>query len=117
MRNFIPSLALCFSLGAFSLNAFALSNNCDQEANTLCQGVSPGEGRLTACIAQQKAKFTPQCKPEVLGFLEQRRQLGKACRGDIKKYCAGTKPGRGQVLSCLTLHKEQLSTECQRQIE
>ena len=116
MRRAIICLAICCGLGIVSLEASALSNSCDQEANTLCQGITPGEGRLTSCITQNKARFTPQCKPEVFGFLEQRRQFGKSCRSDAKKYCAGTKPGRGQLLSCLALHKEQLSPGCQQQI-
>jgi hypothetical protein len=40
-----------------------------------------------------------------------------ACRADFEKLCAGTKPGGGRVLSCLSKQKDKLSDGCRQVVE
>lgn len=35
-----------------------------------------------------------------------------ACNGDITKFCADVRPGRGRILRCLTAHDAELAPEC-----
>jgi hypothetical protein len=37
-----------------------------------------------------------------------------ACKADYDKYCAGTPPGGGRVVACLTKQQNQLSDACKR---
>jgi hypothetical protein len=36
----------------------------------------------------------------------------KACAADVKKVCAGTKPGRGRVQACMKDHLADVSEPC-----
>jgi hypothetical protein len=40
-----------------------------------------------------------------------------ACRADFEKLCAGTKPGGGRVLACLSKQKDKLSDGCRQVVE
>ena len=44
------------------------------------------------------------------------RQVGRACRGDAMKLCAGMRPGDGKILSCLESRFDQLSPACKAKI-
>ena len=37
-----------------------------------------------------------------------------ACKADYDKYCAGTPPGGGRVVACLTKQQNQLSDACRK---
>ena len=37
-----------------------------------------------------------------------------ACKADYDKYCAGTLPGGGRVVACLTKQQNQLSDACKQ---
>jgi hypothetical protein len=40
-----------------------------------------------------------------------------ACRADFLKLCAGTKPGGGRGLACLSKQKDKLSDGCRQVVE
>ncbi|MBS0180331.1 MAG: cysteine rich repeat-containing protein [Nitrospira sp.] len=40
------------------------------------------------------------------------RQGRKACAEDVKKLCAGIKPGEGRIVQCLKEHTQDLSPAC-----
>jgi hypothetical protein len=37
-----------------------------------------------------------------------------ACKADYDKFCAGTAPGGGRVVACLTKQQNQLSDACKK---
>ena len=37
-----------------------------------------------------------------------------ACKADYDKYCAGTLPGGGRVVACLTKQQNQLGDACKK---
>jgi len=37
-----------------------------------------------------------------------------ACKADYDKFCAGTSPGGGRVVACLTKQQNQLSDACRK---
>jgi hypothetical protein len=40
-----------------------------------------------------------------------------ACESDKMKLCPDVNPGRGEIIPCLTSHKEQLSAGCRQALE
>ena len=35
---------------------------CGKDAKTLCKGISPGQGRILACLESRKADLSPKCQ-------------------------------------------------------
>lgn len=108
---------LCALLLTIPTLGFAFSSGCEQETNTLCRDVEPGEGRLTSCIIRNKTGFSSTCTPEVLTFIESRRQFTQACKAERKKLCPSITTGKGQLYSCLKLNEHKLSTNCRQKVE
>jgi hypothetical protein len=38
--------------------------------------------------------------------------IGKACAADVKKNCAGVKPGGGRIEACMKEHVADISEPC-----
>ena len=36
----------------------------------------------------------------------------EACKADVEKFCAGIKPGGGQLKDCMKPHRKEVSDEC-----
>lgn len=40
-----------------------------------------------------------------------------ACKTDYQKYCAGTAPGGGRIVACLSKQRDQLSDACRKALD
>jgi Cysteine rich repeat len=40
-----------------------------------------------------------------------------ACKADYEKFCAGTAPGTGHIVPCLSKQREQLSDACRKALD
>jgi hypothetical protein len=122
-------VTLCMTLPAFAagdpvaeevkgaLDTF--TEGCQQELTTYCKDVTPGEGRILACLYAFQDKLTTRCE---YAFYDSVGQLDRAltdlsyvvseCRDDLKGYCADVKPGEGRLLDCLNKNEEQVSNRC-----
>ena len=38
--------------------------------------------------------------------------VGKACKADVKQFCADVKPGKGAIADCMKEHATDLSDGC-----
>ncbi|MEJ2476157.1 MAG: cysteine rich repeat-containing protein [Desulfobacterales bacterium] len=95
------------------------TEGCQQELTTFCKDVTPGEGRILACLYAFQDKLTPQCE---YAFYDSVAQLDRTlnnlsyavteCRDDLKKFCSETKPGEGRLLECLNKNETQVSQRC-----
>jgi len=47
---------------------------------------------------------------------ESKKEVIKACEGDIKKFCANVEPGGGRIKQCLKSHMMELSARCKQEI-
>ena len=70
-----------------------------------CSGYRPRR----ACINSHLKDLTPTCQT----ILVRAAAIGKACRGDVRKICAGVKPGGGRIEACIQSHLTELSASCQ----
>ena len=95
------------------------TEGCQQELSTFCKDVTPGEGRIIACLYAFQDKLTPRCE---FAFYDSVNQLDRTlanlsyavseCRGDLKTFCADVKPGEGRLLDCLNKHDGEISMRC-----
>ncbi len=95
------------------------TEGCQQELTTFCKNVTPGEGRILACIYAFQDKITPRCEYALYDSVSQLDRtltnlsyaIGE-CRDDLKSYCADIKPGEGRLLECLKNNEKKISNRC-----
>ena len=123
------SLSLALALPAFAaddplkeglqgaLDRF--SEGCQQELSTFCKDVTPGEGRILACLYAFQDKISPRCEYALYDSINQLDKtltdlsyvIGE-CRDDLKSYCSEIKPGEGRLLDCLNGNESKISNRC-----
>jgi hypothetical protein len=90
---------------------------CRADVERLCQGIPQGGGRIQACLRANQEKVSPECKAELASIRRKVKEVGEACAADVESYCAGVKPGGGNVLRCLAENKATLSPRCQAVVQ
>jgi len=94
---------------------------CAGDTKQLCADVRPGEGRVHACLAENRDKLSPACQERLSQDEARARALLKefsdACMGDVDRFCGAVRPGTGRVIQCLERHREDLSDACQEHTE
>jgi hypothetical protein len=95
------------------------TQGCQQELTTFCKDVTPGEGRIIACLYAFQDKLTPRCEYALYDSVGQLDRLltnlkyaVTECRDDLKTHCADVKPGEGRLLDCLGKNEAKVSARC-----
>ena len=65
-----------------------VGNGCKMEIEKYCSQVTPGQGRILACLY-----------------------------ADLEKYCESIAPGKGRLLDCLKKHDKQVSKRCKQAVK
>jgi hypothetical protein len=95
------------------------SQGCQKELTTYCKEVTPGEGRVLACLFAFQDKLSPRCEYALYDSVSQLDRtlttlsyvVGE-CRDDLKNVCANVKPGEGRLLDCLARNEAKVSSRC-----
>ena len=97
------------------------TEGCKMELDTYCKGVTPGEGRILACLYAFNDKLSNRCEFALYDAASQLERAVNAltyaaneCREDIRSYCSSVKPGEGRILDCLDKKKEVVSDRCKQ---
>ena len=80
---------------------------CKADAETLCKGVQPGQGRIMRCLAEHKDKLSSGCREKI-----SEAQEHHPCMKDMERLCKDVQPGAGRIADCMKKHEAQLSPEC-----
>ncbi len=80
---------------------------CAADIKAKCAGVQPGEGRLSACVKEHLTEFSEPCQARLAKIAA----VGKACKEDVTKSCAGKSGVRG-VVACMKGVLGNLSDPC-----
>ena len=106
---------------AFALNKVVetVAKGCDKEIKTYCKDVTPGEGRVLACLYAHEDKLTGQCEyalydaaAQLERFVAALTYVANECEDDLEKYCANIQPGQGRLLACLDKNKKKITKRC-----
>ncbi len=122
----IKILILIASLFTFSLPASALEDiiesvatGCEKELSTFCKDVTPGEGRILACLFAHSDKVSGRCEYAVYDAAAQLERAVSAltyvaseCGEDIDKGCAKVEAGEGRILTCLKESENKVTKRC-----
>jgi Cysteine rich repeat len=83
------------------------SEACKADAETLCKGVQPGQGRVMRCLVEHKDKLSGGCLSKI-----SEAESHHPCMKDMERLCKGVQPGAGRMAQCMKQHEAQLSPEC-----
>ena len=116
----IVFLILIMSTGHADQNpAQEMARNCKVEFEAYCKDVTPGEGRILACLYAYSDKLSDQCRAVISDATEQIRLMGAAisfvkseCGEDLKQFCKNVTPGDGRLMNCLEKNDAKISQKC-----
>ncbi len=101
-----------------------VTDGCQKELETYCKDVTPGEGRLLACLYTHEDKLSNRCEYALYDSAVQLQRavaalthLANECRADLKAYCSDIKPGEGRLMQCIDKNKEKISNSCKQAIK
>lgn len=96
-----------------------VKEGCKAELDSHCKNVTPGEGRLLACLYAYEDKLSARCDYALYDASMHLEHAVAAlshgateCKDDIEKHCATVKAGEGRILDCLEKHKDKVSARC-----
>jgi len=80
---------------------------CKADAETVCKGVQPGQGRVLRCLVENKDKLSSGCRAEIA-----EGESRHPCMKDVERLCKGVQPGGGRMMECMKQHEAELSPAC-----
>jgi len=100
-----------------------VAEGCKKDIETYCKGVTPGEGRILACLYAYQDKLSNRCEYALYDAAAQLQKavvaltyLANECRDDLKSFCSDVKPGEGRLIQCIEKNKEKISDRCKQAI-
>ena len=96
---------------------------CVDDLVTYCSTVTPGEGRVIACIYAHEDKLSGRCNATLndvqLQLHRVQNMLGYVagqCLEDVEKHCADVEAGDGRLVQCLNTAGNAVTQECRAAI-
>lgn len=97
---------------------------CKSELETYCKQVTPGEGRLLACLYAYQDKLSGRCDYALYDASAQLERavaaltfVANECREDLNRYCSTIQPGQGRLLNCLDKQGAKVSKRCNQALK
>ena len=119
MRTLLMAATATLALCAQSAQAQSVFDACEPDIKQHCETVTPGNGRLSACLYAHEDQLSESCDAafgevgDVLDLVFERlRYVSQQCGEDLRKFCSETELGQGRKFVCLHSHKSELSAEC-----
>ena len=128
MMIFFVALAILL-LGINSANAQqdlvdTVANGCKTELEKYCNQVTPGQGRVLACLYAYGDKLSSKCEYALYDAAVQLERavaalsyVANECDADLEKYCESIAPGEGRLLECLEKHDRKVSGRCKQALK
>ena len=98
-----------------------VAKGCKTELESYCKDVTPGEGRILACLYARSDKLSAGCEfalyeasAQLEHFIATLTFLANECEEDLVNYCLDIKPGEGRLLDCLEKNKDKVSSRCKQ---
>jgi hypothetical protein len=98
-----------------------VTTGCKTELEKYCKDVTPGEGRVLACLYAYNDKLSGQCEYALYDAASQLERAVAAlsyvvneCSSDLNKYCAKVQAGEGRLLECLQKNDSGVSGRCKQ---
>jgi len=121
----LATLLLLFTAATAQQNLIeTVANGCKMEIEKYCSQVTPGHGRVLACLYAHEDKLSAKCEYALYDAAVQLERavaalsyVANECDEDLDKYCSSIAPGEGRLLECLDKHDKQVSKRCKQAIK
>jgi hypothetical protein len=124
-RSWIAVLAVVVLVGT-PLSAMAgdnlvqsVVNGCNKELNAYCKDVTPGNGRMLACLFSHEDKLSGKCEYALYDAAAQLERAVAAlayvvneCGDDLEALCSKVEAGEGRLMKCLEKNESKVSDRC-----
>ena len=132
MKRIITSIFCLSFLLIFTVNAGAIQSlvdsvatGCEKELTSYCSKVTPGDGRILACLYAHGDKISGKCEYALFDAAAQLERFVAAlsyvvneCEDDLQKYCASVRAGEGRLAECLLdKNKDKISKRCNQALK
>jgi len=101
-----------------------VAQGCEVELKSYCSEVTPGEGRVLACLYAHNDKITTRCEYALYDaavILERAVAaisfLANECDDDLVKLCADVPVGKGRLIDCLDKNADKVSGRCKNAVK
>jgi len=118
------SLGLAGSLSAEENIIETVAYGCQAEITIYCKDVTPGEGRVLACLYAHQDKLSGKCEYALYDAASRLERavaalgyIADECEADLMSYCADVQVGEGRVLECLKKNDAKVSKRCKDAIK
>jgi hypothetical protein len=81
---------------------------CGADIKQMCAEISPGDGRLKACVKEHFGQLSASCQTALISNVT----ITKACKADARQKCSGIQPGGGRIQTCMKDHFTELTEPC-----
>jgi hypothetical protein len=85
-----------------------LRKTCTVDLGSLCAGVTPGEGRVRACLMAHMASMSTFCSAKLSGQI----YVATECEADVKHFCGSVISSGDRIASCVQTHFGEVSDSC-----
>src|SRR5215471_3101657 len=86
----------------------SVKEGCEKEMTSFCKDVTPGEGRILACLYAYEDKLSTRCEYALYDASAQLEHatasltyVANECKADLEKHCAKVEAGEGRLAMCL----------------
>ena len=100
------ALGAALLLTASTASVRAEDRDCTVDLKSLCAGVTPGEGRIQACIQAHISELSVGCSSR----LSKAAWVFSECRADINHFCPDAH--YGTISDCMRPHLGEVSDQC-----
>jgi hypothetical protein len=99
----------------------SVQDGCNKELESYCKQVTPGDGRVLACLYAYQDKLSGRCEYALYDAAAQLERVVGAltyvaneCGADLKKHCAAIQPGGGRLAQCLKKNEKDIGKRCRQ---
>ena len=97
----------------------SVKEGCEKELGSYCKEVTPGEGRILACLFAFEDKLSPRCEYALYDASAQLQHAvaslsygANECKADLEKHCSKVEAGGGRLMECLKKNEKDLTARC-----
>jgi hypothetical protein len=113
MRLAIVAAMLAIALGAPTPTRGADDEPpCLADVKRLCNNVPPTGAFVQGCLEAHGDALSAGCRKRVGTYTRDAEALASSCEADVHRLCADASLRAGDRATCLTQHREALSSAC-----